>query len=112
MGNRYSNKADELIQNTNVDGFGQLVKDFMVNQLQKESELNALIEQKEYEIKCLQNKSYKKIISIFRKIIPNMRSYIKDGNYIVSFENIPLSFDEHDALTNFLIEFGILSILL
>ena len=49
MGNRYSNKADELIQNTNVDGFGQLVKDFMVNQLQKESELNALIEQKEYE---------------------------------------------------------------
>lgn len=104
MGNRYSNKADDIIQNTNVDGFGQLVKDFMVNQLQKESELNALIEQKEYEIKCLQNKSYKKIISIFRKIIPNMRSYIKDGNYVVSFENIPLSFDEHDALTNFLIE--------
>lgn len=104
MGNRYSNKADELIQNTNVDGFGQLVKDFMVNQLQKESELNALIEQKEYEIKCLQNKSYKKIISIFRKIIPNMRSNIKDGNYVVSFENISLSFDEYDALTNFLIE--------
>lgn len=104
MGNRYSNKADELIQNTNVDGFGQLVKDFMVNQLQKESELNALIEQKEYEIKCLQNKSYKKIISIFRKIIPNMRSNIKDGNYVVSFENIPLSFDEYDALTNFLVE--------
>lgn len=104
MGNRYSNKADELIQNTNVDGFGQLVKDFMVNQLQKESELNALIEQKEYEIKCLQSKSYKKIISVFRKIIPNMRSNIKDGNYVVSFENIPLSFDEYDALTNFLVE--------
>ena len=104
MGNRYSNKANELIQNTNVDGFGQLVKDFMINQLQKESELNALIERREYEIKCLQEGSYKKIISIFRKIIPYMRSNIKDGNYIVSFENIPLSFDEHDALTNFLIE--------
>ena len=104
MGNSFSHKADEIIQNTNVDGFGQLVKDFMINQLQKESELNALIKQRELEIKCLQESSYKKIISIFRKIIPTMRSNIKDGNYVVSFENIQLSFDEYDSLTNFMIE--------
>ena len=104
MGNSFSHKADEIIQNTNVDGFGQLVKDFMVNQLQKESELNALIKQRELEIKFLRESSYKKIISIFRKIIPTMRSNIKDGNYVVSFENIQLSFDEYDSLTNFMIE--------